>query len=32
MQNNKNWTFKIDWLKIVQMLSLNSIEQIPEYK
>ncbi len=32
MQNNKNWTFKIDWLKIVQMLSLDSIEQIPEYK
>jgi len=32
MQNNKKWTFKIDWLKIVQMLSLSSIEQIPEYK
>ena len=32
MQNNKKWTFKIDWLNIIQKLSLNSVEQIPEYK
>ena len=32
MQNNKKWTYKIDWFKIIQMLTLNSIEQIPEYK
>ena len=32
MQNNKKWTFKIDWLNVVQMLSLDSVEQIPEYK
>ncbi len=32
MQNNKKWTFKIDWFNIIQKLSLNSVEQIPEYK
>ncbi len=26
------WTIKLDWLNILKMLGLSSIEQIPEYK
>ncbi|MFX0177757.1 MAG: hypothetical protein ACFE85_16205 [Candidatus Hodarchaeota archaeon] len=32
MSDNEVWSYQLDWLNIIKLLGLKSIEQIPEFK